>query len=249
MPTAAARRRLRIVIADDHSSVRENLRYLLGAEPDLEVVGVAEDGVSALRLALKLHPDVLVIDYDLPDYDGLTVARALRRDRSKARIVLYTMNGEVCAYAKHSGVDAFVSKDASPSTLLESIRTIGPRASRRRPRVLVVEDDADVRSSMRIALEEDGLEIVEAGDGAEALAECERQAPGVVVLDLGLPQMSGEDFVAAYRHLPGKGAPIVIVSGRKNARKIAQDLGAAAFVPKPFSLSELSAAVLGVTPA
>jgi two-component system KDP operon response regulator KdpE len=100
-----------------------------------------------------------------------------------------------------------------------------------------------------MTLEEEGLEIVEAGDGVEALAECRRHVPGVVVLDLGLPQMSGQDFVTAYRHLPGKDAPIVVVSGASNGRQIARDLGAAAFVPKPFSLSELSAAVLNVTPA
>ena len=248
MLTTAGARRLRVVIADDHPSIRENLRYLMGAEPDLEVVGVAQDGVSALRLALNLHPDVLVIDYDLPDYDGLTVTRALRRDTSKIRVVLYTMKSDVCSYATHSGVDACVSKDSPPTALLDSIRSLGRRVSRKRPRVLVVEDDADVRSSIRTALEEDGLEIVETGDGVEALAEYERERPRVVVLDLGLPRMSGQDFVAAYRHLPGQAAPIVVVSALRNARQIAKDLGAAAFVPKPFSVSELSEAVLRLAP-
>src|SRR5258705_4568315 len=66
MPTATAHRRLRVVIADDHPSIRENLRYLFGAEADLEVVGVVRDGMTALHLARKLRPDVLVIDHDSP---------------------------------------------------------------------------------------------------------------------------------------------------------------------------------------
>ena len=244
----AAARRLRIVIADDHPSIRENLRYLIGAEADLEVVGVVRDGMSALRLARRLRPDVLVIDHDMPDYSGLTVAQALRREASGPRVLLYTMDSQACAHAKHARI-LCVNKDAPPNVLLEGIRTLGRKSSQERPRVLVVEDDADVRGSIRAALEEDGLEIIEAGDGAEALVECRRQSPGVVVLDLGLPEMSGQEFVTAYRHLPGKDAPIVVVSGVSNGRVIAKELGAAAFVAKPFSVSELSEAVLSVAPA
>lgn len=247
--TTALDRPLRIVVADDHPSIRENLRYLLDAEADLEVIGVAKDGVSALRLALGLRPDVLVIDYELPDYDGLVVARALRAAASGTRVILYTMNSEVFAYAKRPDVDAYVSKDASPSLLLDSIRGHGQPAPRRSQRVLVVEDDAETRGVMRAALENDGLEIVETGDGFEALAECERQAPGVVVLDLGLPNMSGQEFVTAYRQLRTVSAPIVVVSAHNDGRQIARDLGAAAFLPKPFSLEELSRVVRGASAA
>jgi CheY-like chemotaxis protein len=121
--------------------------------------------------------------------------------------------------------------------------------SRRVARVLVVEDDPEVRQLMRVALEDDEREIVEAGDGLEALAQCKRRAPGVVVLDLGLPQMSGQEFVAAYRQMPSHDAPIVVVSAVPDARRIAMDLGAAAFIPKPFSVDELAEVVQRVTPA
>ena len=244
MSTATAQRRLRIVIADDHPSIRENLRYLIGVEADLEVVGVVRDGMSALRLARKLRPDVLVIDHDMPDYSGLTVAQALRREARGPRVLLYTMDTEACAHAKHAGV-LCVNKDASPKVLLEAIRTLGRKSSQDRTRVLVVEDDADVRGAIRTALQDDGLEIVETRDGVEALAECERQDPGVVVLDLGLPRMSGQQFVAAYRNLPKHEAPIVVLSAVRDARKIARDIGAAAFLPKPFVLNELTQAVRG----
>src|SRR5258705_3547215 len=242
MPTATAHRRLRVVIADDHPSIRENLRYLIGAEADLEVVGVVRDGMSALRLARKLRPDVLVVDHDMPDYSGLTVAQALRREAGAPLVLLYTMDTEACAHAKQARI-LCVNKDAPPKVLLEAIRTLGRTSSQDRPRVLVVEDDADVRGAIATALQEDGLEIIETRDGVEALAECERQDPGVVVLDLKLPKMSGQQFVAAYRNLPKHEAPISVLSEVRAARKIARDMGAAAFLPKPFALDELAQAV------
>jgi DNA-binding NarL/FixJ family response regulator len=237
-----------VIIADDHPSIRENLRYLLNAESDLQVVGVAGDGASALGMALELRPDVAVIDYDMPDHDGFSVARALRHKGSTARVVLYTMDADASAQAESEPIDAVVSKDAPPDVLLESIRGFRGRALPKPARVLVVEDDPDVRSVIRAALEDDGLEIIEAGDGFEALVEAERRPPGVVVLDLGLPGMSGQDFVTAYRHLPGKDAPIVVVSAIRDAREIATSLGAAAFLAKPFSIAKLSETVRRVAP-
>ena len=234
-------RPLRIIIADAHPSARENLRYLLSAERDLEVVAVVRDAATALRLTLKLHPDVLVVDFDLADYDGLTVARALGRERG-LRVVLLSTDRHVCE-SVHSNVDACLSTDDPPAVLLNAIREARRPATRGHPRVLIVEDDAVIRDAIRTTLEDDGLDIVETGDGLEALAECKRKAPGVVILDLGLPKMSGQEFVAAYRNLGPKRAPIVVLSARPDARQVARDLGAAAFLPKPFSLDELSQVV------
>jgi len=248
MRATANKPRLRIVIADDHPSIRENLRYLLDAEADLEVVGVAKNAVSALQLAMGLRPDVLVIDYELPDYDGLSVARAVRGACHGTRVILYTMTSEVVTHAKRAEVDACVSKAAAPGVLLDAIRGQRAPAAPKRARVLVVEDDAEIRSVIRLTLEDDGFEIIETGDAFEALAECERQAPGVVVLDLGLPRMSGQEFATAYRQLRTGKAPIVVVSARNEGRQVATDLGAAAFLPKPFSLEELSLAVRRVAP-
>jgi CheY-like chemotaxis protein len=236
------------VCVDDHPSIRENLRYLLNADPDLEVVAVAGDATSAIRVVRALRPDVLVIDYDMPDLDGLTVVRILRRQRIKARIVLYTAESGVSTLASRSGVDVCVRKDDPPEALVNTVRVLGRLGSHAETRVLIVEDDPAVRQVMRLALEEAKNEVVEAADGREALAVCERQPPGVVVLDLGLPEMNGRDFARAYRRLQGENAPIVVVSAASGARQIAQEIRAAAFVPKPFSVEELSEAVLRATP-
>jgi CheY-like chemotaxis protein len=235
--------RLRVLIADDHPSVRENLRYLLNAETDLDVVAIAKDGTSAIQLARDLRPDVTVLDYNLPILDGLSVARVLRRECIKSRVILYTMDREACARAARAGVDECVTKDDAPAVLIDAIRRPLRPGSRRGVDVLIVEDDAETRRLMRMALEDEGLDTVSVGDGFDALVECERRTPRVVVLDLGLPTMSGEEFVTAYRRMPVHDAPLVVVSGGRDARQVAAKLGAAAFIAKPFLIPELSEAV------
>jgi DNA-binding NarL/FixJ family response regulator len=241
--------RTRIVIADDHASIRENLRYLLDAEPDLEIIGVAKDAIGALGMATRLHPDVLVIYYELSGHQGLFVACAVRSATHSPRVILYTMTNEVITYAERAGVDACVSKAAAPGVLLDAIRGSRVPAPRTRPRALLVEDDAAIRSDIRRALEGDGFDIIETGDGFQTLAECERQLPRVVILDAALLRMSGREFATAYHRLRSARAPIIVLSAFDEDRQIARELGAAAWLSKPLSLEQLSEAVHRVAPA
>jgi len=126
---SAPSRTLRIVVADDHPSIRENLRYLLNAELGMVVVGVARDGPDALRLVHATRPDVLVLDSDMTDLSGLEVAETLRRDGTLIRIVLYTLDGDACVRAKEIGVDACITKDSAPSLLIDAIRGGAPVVS------------------------------------------------------------------------------------------------------------------------
>ena len=119
---SAPTRTLRIVVADDHPSIRENLRYLLNAELGFVVVGVAKDGHDALRLVHATRPDVLVLDSDMRDLSGLEVARALRDDTSRVGIVFYTLDSDACVQARAMGVLACVTKDSAPSMLIDAIR-------------------------------------------------------------------------------------------------------------------------------
>ena len=119
---SAPARTLRIVVADDHPSIRENLRYLLNAELGFVVVGVAKDGHDALRLVHATRPDVIVLDSEMRDLSGLDVARALRDDGSRVGIVFYTLDSDACVQARAIGVDACVTKDSAPSMLIDAIR-------------------------------------------------------------------------------------------------------------------------------
>jgi DNA-binding NarL/FixJ family response regulator len=115
-------RTLRIVVADDHPSIRENLRYLLNAELGLVVVGVAKDGHDALRVVHATRPDVLVVDSDMRDLSGIEVAGTLRQDGSRIRIVLYTLDGDAWVEAEAVGIDACITKDSPPAMLIDAIR-------------------------------------------------------------------------------------------------------------------------------
>lgn len=119
--SAPPSRTLRLVVADDHPSIRENLRYLLNAELGLVVVGVAKDGRDALRVVHATRPDVLVVDSDMPDLKGLQVAEMLRSDGTQVGIVLYTLDGEACIDSAASGIDACVTKDSPAWILIDAI--------------------------------------------------------------------------------------------------------------------------------
>jgi DNA-binding NarL/FixJ family response regulator len=71
---------IRILIADDHSVVRQGLRMFLGLDPELEVIGEARDGAEALLRAHELHPDVVLIDLLMPVMDGIAAIGAIRRE-------------------------------------------------------------------------------------------------------------------------------------------------------------------------
>src|SRR5438270_7157360 len=115
---------LRIVIADDHSVVRRGLRGLLEAEGGLEVVAEAGDVESALRYVRGHHPDVLVLDLNMPGRSSLEAIPEIRAQAPDTQIVVLTMQDEP-AYARQalsSGALGYVLKDAADSELVEAIR-------------------------------------------------------------------------------------------------------------------------------
>jgi DNA-binding response OmpR family regulator len=107
-------------------------------------------------------------------------------------------------------------------------------------RVLLVDDESDIREAVAEALSYEGYEVVTAGDGAEALRVCRRDHPDVILLDLMMPGMNGWDFRRTQRVEEGISAiPVVVVSALGRVGTI----DATAFLPKPFSLDELLATV------
>jgi DNA-binding NarL/FixJ family response regulator len=113
---------IRVLAVDDHPSVRENLRYLVNAEPDMECVGVARDAVEAVKAAGELLPDVVVLDDEMPRARGLQVLEWLASELPDIRVVMYTLNSDVCEAARHMGAAGCVMKDASHDVLFRAIR-------------------------------------------------------------------------------------------------------------------------------
>ncbi|HKW78097.1 MAG TPA: response regulator [Candidatus Limnocylindria bacterium] len=262
--------KLRIVVAENHPSIRENLRYLFNAEPDMEVVGVARTATEVLPRVSELDPDVVVVDSHMPGAPGLEVVRQLST-KSAARVVLYTTSTDICDRARADGAAACIAKDAPYDLVVKAVRAAGVfgvthpsgRARRRspegmflisqpgRPRVLVVDDDEDIRRVIKDVLESEGFETRTVADGAQALLEAARWQPKVIVLDVLMPVMDGRTFLQSYRHAGAASARIVALSGLARAANVAKELGCDAALTKPFEIDHLVrtvAALAGYAP-
>lgn len=116
---------IRVLIADDHPIVRQGLRVLLMAQPDMELTGEAKDGVEAVRMAQETDPDVVVMDLKMPAKDGLTAIREIAQAGLAARILILTsFPNDSVSEAIRAGATGFLIKDAPPEELVEAIRAV-----------------------------------------------------------------------------------------------------------------------------
>lgn len=129
--------RIRVVIVDDIPETREHLAKLLGFEPDVEVVGSAGSGQEALEVAARLSPDVLLLDINMPDMDGITTAEQLATRAPTTAIVMMSVQGEAdyLRRAMLAGAREFLVKPFSSDELLASIRQVVAREREKQSRV------------------------------------------------------------------------------------------------------------------
>lgn len=115
-----------ILLVDDHALVRRGFRRLIEDEPDLAVVGEADDGVAALTMADELRPDVIVLDYALPGMNGAAVARKVLAARPEARILMLSMHAEpsYLGNALEAGASGYLLKSALDLELVDAIRRV-----------------------------------------------------------------------------------------------------------------------------
>jgi DNA-binding NarL/FixJ family response regulator len=113
-----------MVVADDHPVVREGLRAVLDSEPDVEVVGEASNGSEALSLVGSLHPDLVLMDLQMPEMDGVAAIRRIRRRYDDVNVLVlttYDTDSEVTR-AVEAGATGYLLKDASRDELMRAIR-------------------------------------------------------------------------------------------------------------------------------
>lgn len=123
---------LRVLVVDDHPIVREGVRRILEAAPDMQVVGEANDGASALALAARLLPDAAVVDVGLPDMSGLALVRMLKDQRAELTVVMLSMydDAEYARESRVAGASAYVVKDSAATMLATQLRiAVGSRAA------------------------------------------------------------------------------------------------------------------------
>lgn len=117
---------IRVVVADDHSLIREGVRALLGSVPDMELVGEAADGAEAVAVVARTGPDVVLMDLHMPGVDGVAATRAIAADHPGVAVLVVSMlddDASVFAALK-AGARGYVLKGAEPDELQRAVRAV-----------------------------------------------------------------------------------------------------------------------------
>jgi DNA-binding NarL/FixJ family response regulator len=124
----------RVLLVDDHAMVRQGLRAVLDAYPDLFIIGEAADGREAVSIAKKRTPDIIIMDINMPRMDGIEATRRIKKEQPGTVIIAVSVNdtADIREALQKAGASAFVSKDEAGERLYETIMTMAlPREETR----------------------------------------------------------------------------------------------------------------------
>ena len=129
--------KIRILVADDHPMLREGLVAVLSTQPDFDVIGEASDGSEVVWLAERLHPDVILLDLEMPNEDGVAALERLRDADARARTVVFTAydTDERILGALRAGARGYLLKGASRKEIFDAVRTVHSGGSLLQPAV------------------------------------------------------------------------------------------------------------------
>jgi len=228
-PAATGRADLKgsvVLVIDDELDSRTLLSHVLD-EFGCQVI-TASSGEQGLRMAREFRPNIITVDLLMPHMDGWEFIRALKADREVSHIpvvVVSVLAGE--NRGRILGAVDVLQKPVSRDELLTVLQRNLPAAPRR---VLVVDDEEDARRVIISELEGEPVEIHTAANGCEALELMERYPPGLVLLDLLMPEMDGMAFLDAIRRDPRyKYLPVVVITAKELTTREAEELRSLTF--------------------
>ncbi|MDP2056125.1 MAG: response regulator, partial [Acidobacteriota bacterium] len=202
----------RVLVVDDDDDFRVLLRAQLH-NAGYQVLD-ARDAASAMHIARTMRPDAITVDLLMPGLDGWDFIERLRSEEALARIPVIVVSGvpEATDSRRRPEGVAVVTKGEGLDRLLREIsQALG---SRKGAAVLVAEDDDDLRGVLTAALTRNGHRVLQARDGAEALAAIDREPVDLLVLDLVMPNIDGYEVLARLKSNPKDARiPVVVVSG------------------------------------
>lgn len=118
--------KIKLLLVDDHAVVRTGLRMLLQVQPDFEIVGEAQNGVEALQLVRALHPDVVLMDIQMPDMNGIEATERIRKTWGDTVVLALTMHEDDQYFFEmlRAGASGYIPKRAAPDELVSAIRAV-----------------------------------------------------------------------------------------------------------------------------
>ncbi|MEU4156634.1 response regulator transcription factor [Actinoplanes sp. NPDC026670] len=160
-----------VLLADDHQLVRIGFRVILEMEDDITVVGEAADGAQAVEMALRLRPDVVLMDVEMPGVDGLEATRRITAEGGPSVLILTTFDRDDYLFAAlRAGASGFLLKNGTPEALTEAVRVIAageallaPAVTRRVISTFTTPDAAGVRLDQLTPREHEVLVLLAGG--------------------------------------------------------------------------------------
>jgi hypothetical protein len=185
-----------VLVIDDDPSVRDLVKRSLSKEG--LAVTTAASGEEGIELARKHPPDVITLDVQMPGMDGWEVLKTLKATPELRQIpVIMMTNVDEKGTGYALGAAEYMTKPIDRDRLVDVLKKFRANASTRP--VLVVEDDVAARETIRRALSQDGLKVLEAENGREALERMAESTPSLILLDLMMPELDGFGFIEELR--------------------------------------------------
>jgi len=219
------RRPGRLILAVEDDAPFAEALVALAHELDFDCV-VATTAEEGMAMARELAPSGILLDIGLPDVSGLSVLERLKRDPSTRHIPVHVVSAlERTQVALELGAVGYLIKPATRDRLASAIRQLEETHSRAVRRLLIVEDDSDLRDNLRLLLAREQLEIVAVGTIAEAVEQLAGATFDCMVTDLALPDGSGYDLLERMAgHEAAAFPPVIVYTGRALTREEEQRL-------------------------
>lgn len=243
---------IRTLIVDDSPDFLEVEKGFLSMEPHIEIVGEALNGSESIEKALKLKPDLVLMDFVLPDMSGVDATRKIKEIKDPPCIIILTLydNPEYKTLAHESGADGFVTKSELATNLIPIINKLFSEQHQKREKeqigmanILVVDDSATMRRMIMASLKPiEGVSFIEASNGLEAIEKIVIGDIDLVTLDLNMPDVHGLEVLKFLKqHEKSKDIPIIVITTKKDeaTRESVISTGASIYMTKPFKPEEL----------
>ncbi len=252
----------KVIIIDDSNTMREILRSLLISE-GFQVVGMQGKGFGLLDEIANKLPDLICLDYHLPDCDGIQLLKQIRSRFPLLPVVMITGSDltDLEEQATELGAAGFIHKPFTPNVIIQNIKQaimargyagrrkiavqFGNAEDEPRKTVVVADDSVSMRTLLCVILEEAGFDVVgQATDGAEAIELVEQHQPNLVCLDIEMPEVNG---LLALREIHRKHPDVKVLMVTAQADRDcvirAVNIGASGYIVKPYQPERIFEAI------